>query len=348
MTRHFLFFALLATPAQADTGGGLRLWVGSGYDTNARRDFVKDDRSNGVEAEPDVVLSAIGSADGLYQGESAQLGGGYDIGLRKFLRLSSEDVVIQSATAGGAIALGRTLGLAVAGRVKDRRGADRDYSDLAADASLEFVPDASVDCKLRGGGHRFLYWNRIAYSFAATELGLNARYRFDKRHSAFVFGDVGFRRYQANAEHDEDDPDPPPAAPRRDLVLSGGAGYSFRGPFTLTLTYSYTEQTSNSFGETVLRHRLSATAGLRLPASLTVLAQGGLQLSSFPDGVSISGGLNITEDDESHNSLSVKLVRPVSAHVDAEVRYALYQDRLPKNRFEYLRQHAWVGLSWRL
>lgn len=294
------------------------------------------------------MVSVLGSAEGRYRGPSFQASGGYDLGLREFLRLPSENVVIQSANADASVAVGRSLGLGLDARAKDRRGGERDYSDLFAEAFLEFVPDSAVELKVRGGAHRFLYWDQIAYSFAAPEVGAYARYRFDKHHSAFAFGDLGLRRYQSMTRASPANIAPPPAVRRDDRLLSGGAGYSFRGPFTLTLSYSYTEQSSNSFGETVLRHRLAATGGTRLPWRLTLLAQAVWQPASYPDGVNLSDELNITEDEDNYSSVSAKLLRPLSEHVDVEVRYSYAWGALQKNGLSYSRHLAWLGLTWRL
>lgn len=346
MNRRLLAIALLWTaPAAAEASGALRLWVGSGLDSNARRDFTSP--STEVRPEADGVVSAIGSGEGRVQGEASQLNGALDLGVRKFLQLPSEDVFISSGAVDGSVALGRYFGLGLGGRAKDRRGGDRDYSDLTGEAFLELVPDRSLQLRLRGGGHRFLYWNRIEYSFAATELGALCRYRFDRRHGVFLFGDLGLRRYQGLTNQDPELEDPPPRVQRKDLALSAGAGYSYRGPFTLAVTYSYSEQQSNSFGESSWRHRLSVTGGFRLPARLTLLGQLGLQLSRL-DRVYLSPELVIAEDDESHNSVSLKLVRPVSESLDAELKLATYQNWLPRNDLEYRRLVGWLGLTWRL
>lgn len=338
----------LASVARAELDGDLRLWVGTGYDSNATRSFVRADGANAHEAQPDVAISALGSAEGRLRGERGWLAGGYDLGVRGFLRLPSENVLIQSAALEGGLALDRKLALSLDARGKDRRGGARDYTDLLTGAALAYVPDPAVELRVRGGAHRFLYWIDLPYSFSATELGFSARYRFDRRHSVVAFGDLGLRRYMGLTHPNPDVDDPPEPTRRADQVLTGGLGYTYRGPFALSITYSYTEQVSNSFGETILRHRLTATGGTRLPWRLMLLGQVAFQLSHYPDGVFLSSELNIGEDDDAHNSLSAKLVRPLSDHLDAELRYALYQDRLPQNGLTYLRQLGWVGMTWRL
>src|SRR6185436_1556118 len=142
---------------------------------------------------------------------------------------------------------------------------------------------------------------------------------------------------------------------------SGGAGFTHRGPFTLSISYSYSENASNSYGERALRHRLSVSAGTRIFWDLTVLAQVAVQKSDFPQGIVLtgcvkrpdgttdcSGQLKVAEDEDNHNSASLKLVRPITETVDAELKLAWYQDRFPGNDLDYSRALGWFGLTWSL
>jgi hypothetical protein len=289
----------------------------------------------------------VGSVDGRARFERFQLSGNYDLGARNFLQYATEDVLIQSANAQGSTVLGRHLGVGIEGRARDRRGGQRDYSDLAAMAYLEFVPDEKVDIRVHAGAHRFVYWPVFQYSFGATEAGGVARYRFDRRHSAFAFGDLGLRRYNDLARS-RFVIEPTAGRDRADTFLMAGAGYSYRGPFALTVSYSLADQSSNSFGESSVRHRLAATGGFRLPWKLTLLCQVALQLTRFPDGVFLSPEVILAEDDENHNSVSMELVLPLTEKIDVEIRYALFQNFLPENDLSYFRQITWAGLSWRL
>lgn len=351
MARAFLPVLVLSvlwstTALCADLKGKLRVSTGAGVDTNARRD------ADVVGHVSDGLVSFVGEAEGRATFDSWQLSGSYEGGVRKFILYPSEDVLVQSANGEGSIAIGRFAGVGVRGRVRDRRGGDRDYSDLAASAFVEFVPDATLDVQVYGTGHRFIYWgtgstNDFRYSFAAPEVGATARYRFDKRHSVVVFGELALRNYNGFAEFDPAIPeaDRPPPQRREDSAFSVGAGYALKGPIPLAVTYSYFDQSSNSFGETLRRHRLSATAAFRLPWRFFLFAQAQAQLSSYPEGFRISPELVLDEDAENHNAFSLKLVRPVAEVLDVEARFAWYQNVLP--HFAYHRQLYWMGLTWR-
>ncbi|WP_224372236.1 hypothetical protein [Hyalangium versicolor] len=342
-----LLLAALVLPGGArasDTEGALRLTSRLMVDSNAPRDF------HGPETPAplaDLALSVLAAADGRITGESLQLVGRYELGGRKYARYTSEDVLVQAGALEGSMALGTQAGLGLEGRAKDRRGGSRDYSDLGADAFLEYVPDVRLALRIRAGAHRFVYRPDSRANFGGSEVGFLGRYRFDRRHSLSVFGEYGGRRYGVEAR-------PPPERQglslgrRQDGALSAGATYTYRGPLALGLTYTFQEISSNSFGETVLRHRLSGSVGLKLPWNVTALAQGALGLSRYPDGIYLSPEIILVEEDEGQNALSLKLARPVNAHLDLELSYSLYGTRLPRNELSYLRQVAGVGLTWRM
>ena len=268
--------------------------------------------------------------------------GRYELGGRKYVKYTTEDVLIQAAALEASTALGTQLGLGVEGRAKDRRGG-RGTTRISAR-----TPSSST-CRTCGwrsgcavGAHRFVYRPDSRASFGNPEWSFLGRYRFNRRHSLSVFGEYGARRYSAEAR-------PPPqrdeASPgrREDGALSAGASYAYKGPLALGLTYTYQVISSNSFGETVLRHRLSGSAGLRLPWNLTLLMQGGLGVSRYPDGIFLSPEIILVEEDEGQNSLSLKLARPVSAHLDAELSYGLYSTSLPRNELSYYgRWEGWA------
>lgn len=337
-----LCLALAGGAHAADVEGSLRVTGRLLVDGNAPRDFTAQGSHPDTS---DVVLSLLAAGEGRYTADRWQLVGRYDVGGRKYVAFASEDVLVQAAAVEGSFALGSSLGLGVEGRAKDRRGGSRAYTDLAASAFLEYAPDAQLALRVRAGAHRFLYRPDFRANFGSPEVGFLARYRLNPRHALSVSGEYGTRRYSVAVQS------PPGTEPRtgqrQDGALQASVGYTYKGPLVLGLTYTYQEIDSNSFGETVQRHRLSGNAGVRLPWKLTLLAQGTLGLNLYPDGVYLSPELTLLDEDEAQNSLSLKLVRPLSGHVDAELSFAAYGTRLPNSGLSYSRQVGSFGLTWR-
>lgn len=332
------------TAGAADFRGRARLWLGPGFDSNARREFV----SSGVATQPDGFLFGLGQLEGVLTfAERFRVVGAYDVAGRKFITLPTEDTVVQSAQLEGTVSFARFFAFGVAGHLRDRRGAARDYTDLQGGAVLDFFPDAKVELRAAINAHRFLFYNRFAYSFWGPDGWLSARYRFDRRHSISIVGGFNPRTYNsdARARPGPEGTEPPPPVVRQDNVFNASVSYSFRGPFHFSFSYGYYDQTSNSFGETIRRHRLSATGGVMLPWKITAIASITWQPSLFPDGVYLAPDLTVVEDDETVSSATLKLVRPINKWLDVDVRYAGYLGIFPDNAFLYLRHVVSVGVS---
>ena len=337
---------VLSTPSASaiDFQGRARLWVGPAFDSNARRDFV----SSGLATQPDLFLYGLGQLEGILRlGERVRISGSYDISGRKFLVLPTEDTVVQAAQLEGTVSFAKYFAFGISGRARDRRGAERDYSDLIGGALLDFLPDPSVDVRVQINAHRFIFWNRFAYSFSGPDGSLSARYRFNRRHSVSAFGSYNPRTYNAiaRARPGPEGSEPPPEMTRRDAVFGGGLSYSYRGPFHFTFSYSYLDQASNSFGESVQRHRLNATLGVRLPWDLMLLGSLTWQPAVFPQGVYLSPDLTVLEEDENVSSVTLKVVKPLNKWLDLDVRYAGFLGILPQNDFLYLRHVVSAGVA---
>jgi hypothetical protein len=210
---------------------------------------------------------------------------------------------------------------------------------------VTLVPDTHLELTLHVAAHRFLYRGYHAASFGAAEGELQVRYRIDRRQSLLAGGQLGGRHHPglAYARPGED----LSGRRREDAVVGAHLGYSYRGPFTFQLSYAYVGQQSNSYGETLLRHQLVASGGVRLPWQLTAVGQLTLQLLELPDGPPQNPDVTLVHDEETQNSISVKLARPLSPQLDVEARYALYAGFIPQPGMDYLRQVATVGITWR-
>lgn len=346
-----------ATTNAADFKAGARVWAGTGVDTNPHRDFT----SANITPPVDLFGSVLTSLNGTLETESGfRLYGSYDFAGRKFLIFPREDTLIQSALLDGSMAVGQYLLVGLAGKIRDRRGAQRDYSDLASEVYVDFVPDAHLDFKIRAGAHRFLYWNQFGSSFWGPSFGASVLYRFNKRHSAFLLGDFEPHSHNADACLRVYTPDKPddvicqeePRPPRRqDSVIAVAAGYTFRGPIHFTAQYAYVDSSSNSYAETYRRHRISATLGVLLPLDLTLLVSGAVQFAQYPEGLRLNNempgapDLKLQEDDENANMASLKLVHPLGKHFDIDLKYAAYFNKLGK--FTYLRMVGSIGVGWK-
>ncbi len=334
--------AALPAPAQPQFQANGRATLLTGADTNARRDY-------------DPTLSGLDSATSLVLDGSARYGNGpfrafgdLSVGGRKFILLPSEDVLVTAGSLELELTPLQSLSFSLLGTGKDRRGGERDYTDGTAQAWLTWMPDARLQVRARAGMHAFEYRPNPDYGFTALEGGATVSWRFDARHRLLGAVDMGQRRYPTVLRLPPNVEDPGGLPGRSDGVLTASAGYEYRGPVRVRADYSYFEQRSNSFGETNLRHRLSAQVGVRLPWDVTAVATAALQLTRFPDGIYLSSDVLLVQDEENANTVSLRFARPVSAHVDVELRYALFQYRLPQNNLEYLRQVAFAGISARI
>lgn len=327
-----------STAAAMEWEGEIRGATLGGFDSNAVRGYGGD--------APDGFGSLQLSLAGAGRGGRLSLGGGYELGGRKFALFPSEDTLVQAATADLSYRAARPLIAGLTFDGKDRRGALRSYTNLSARAFVSFVPDEALEVRAAIGGRWFRFYPSALYDFGALEGLVTARLRIDRRHHLTAFGELGSRDFSGAPAIAP--PGGTPAGTRRDGVLSVGLGYSYRGPWQASVSWSFLDEGSNSYGFRLSRHRLDATFGVRLPWTLLLLGQGNVQLTSFPDGLYLAPDQQLREDDENHNGLSLKLLRPLTPHWDLELKAALYLNRLPDNGLTYLRQVTTVGLRFRL
>ena len=321
----------------AEWNGGLRATGFVGVDSNPARDFA---------ANPywDVGLSGIAAGEAQVETERALVRGTYEVGGRIYGLHPDASTLVQQGSLQGSWFGVRAFQFSLQADVKDRRGADHPYSDVRGAGRIGYALDAKASLSVEGGVERFVYREYFPYSFGAPFVSGEARYKFDRHHG--LTASLGYepRQYSARAVAT------PPASgfsgPRLDTVLLAEAGYTYRGPFQLGVRYGYSDQSSNSFGESLSRHSLSVLFGMQLGWQVTLLAQGTLQLVRYPDGVYLSPDLQLA-DDENTNSVSVRLARPLSKHVDLELRYAFYASELPSSRLHYRRNVGGVGFTWR-
>jgi len=145
-------------------------------------------------------------------------------------------------------------------------------------------------------------------------------------------------------------PDPSCSAgtsiPRRDRYQRAGVELTYTGSFLAAAGYQATLVDSNSYGQSVVRHRatLSATKDLKWQLYGTALAT--LQLDQYLDGLVVAEDLQnqtfSSIEDENRSSLQLRLARAVTAAWSVESRAAIWRD-LGGDMTSFRRELFYVG-----
>ncbi len=140
----------------------------------------------------------------------------------------------------------------------------------------------------------------------------------------------------------------PTTQPRRDRFQRGGFELTYTGSVVAAAGYQLTVIDSNSFGQSIVRHRLSASATIELPWTLIGTALATLQLDDYIDGLLQQKDLQFQEftslDDVNRSSLQLRVSRRVSTAWAAEARAALWRDLGSDTMFtSYQRELIYVG-----
>lgn len=141
------------------------------------------------------------------------------------------------------------------------------------------------------------------------------------------------------------------AATRADLFHDGAVDLSYTRSFILGLRYGLQFNDSNSFGQSLVRHRIELSGTTELFAEIYLNAKLVLQLNQFVDTLLLGGdvGTFISIEDETRNGLVVHLTRELGETWLIEVRYAFYANAFTPDASPYRRHTAYLGLvySWK-
>lgn len=240
-----------------------------------------------------------------------------------------------------------SLGVAVAAvdalPITNEVGA-RTFSNLGADGVL--VLDGSNDRHLTVGfGWRdFSYkenhdfdWSGPAAS-ARLDLNLWAPSGGTRSLELAAYAAFEAREYNSTALADACAPDAPASdscsagtsRTRRDRSQRIGAEATYTGRVVATLGYQLTVIDSNSFGQSLIRHRTTASVTRSLPWNMFGTALAILQIDQFVDGLVVKKDLQRSEftslDDENRSSLQLRIGRPLTAAWSVETRGAIWRD----------------------
>lgn len=132
---------------------------------------------------------------------------------------------------------------------------------------------------------------------------------------------------------------------RQDTFQALSAHASWRGPVLLDAGYTYSQNTSNSYGQNLARHNLSATLNAPLPLNLFASLKLDLQRTAYEDAVFLDANFRVDEDNR--NALVVAMGRPLGEHWEVEARYSYYAQEFGAGE-DYARQTLQLGLGYAL
>ena len=237
----------------------------------------------------------------------------------------------------------------------------RTFRTAAADAMLVLRKGEDRVLTVNVGPRYFAYKPERAYDWwgpsISARLDLNLWEPSGGARSLELAGVVGFeaRMFEsvasASACADGAPPSPECFAPtslrRRDRYQRAGIELTYTGSFIATAGYLLTVIDSNSYGQSVVRHRGTVSATTELPKKLigTVLAT--LQIDRYLDGLVVQKDLQHQEytnlDDANRSSLQFRLARRVTDAWSLEGRVAIWRDLGGTLDTEYRRELVYFG-----
>lgn len=124
------------------------------------------------------------------------------------------------------------------------------------------------------------------------------------------------------------------------IIYTGDRIYSARYELAIT--------DSNSFGRSLIRHRLQLGATTELVARVFLTVNVAVQFDGYLDGLYLGpDDTGQPIDDENHNALSLLLARDITQAWSLEARYGLHTSELGDEQRSYRRQVVYVGAVYR-
>ena len=325
--------------------------AGAEADTNVTR----IDGGPGLE---DPIIAAVGRAGGRVDHKGRVLGGAYAFDVSALARMvgseqaraKPENVMLYAGQArwlhgieSRPVAVGFDLLAADTVAFTDRTGA-RTFRNLGGDALAVLGSGEDRHLTLAIGGRDFAYKPKREFDWrgpvASARLDVALWQSSDKTRMLELATTLAFeaRSFASTAIVNGCPPDAPPAeqcpqpttVPRRDRYQRANAELSWTGEVVATAAYQLTVIDSNSYGQSLLRHRIMASATVELVDKLFGSATATLQIDQYPDSVLIEIAVPRQEftnlEDESRSSLQLRIARELSAAWSLEARAAIWRD----------------------
>jgi hypothetical protein len=321
----------------------------SGWDTNVYRNFA-DSASASLPGGGLVIGDGFLQIDGdldvsgrPWSHQRTELTA--ELGARLFATQGPEDALVGQAMLVHDIALSRKIVLKFDASGKDKwvDDDDRAFANYGAGAGVSIGPWLRTRLDLRAGYQAFDYFPDTDFS----EQGPSASATLVSNPWRKQYFHVGYRLMPQYYQGAQLLPSGAAVGQRFDWYHVATAGYALQAPFVLSLTYSFVDDQSDSYGESFLRHRVELLVGVLLPWGIYLVGGGALQITSYPDGLYLSPQLLLLEDDDDLNDVSVKVSKDIGKGFAVEARYGYYRNDFEQNGLAYERQVAYLGVVWR-
>lgn len=137
---------------------------------------------------------------------------------------------------------------------------------------------------------------------------------------------------------------------RRDRYQRAGVALTWTGALVATGSYQLTVIDSNSYGQSLIRQRITAQVTTELPGKLFATGAATLQIDDYPDGIPILKDVQHQEftnlEDENRSSLQVLLTRALSDTWSVEARGALWRDFASISAAAFRRTLVYAGVVY--
>lgn len=241
------------------------------------------------------------------------------------------------------VAIGAGITAADAVSLTSQIGA-RTFSNLGADALLSLRDGESGALTIAAGARRFRYKPDHDFDWsgptASARLDLTLWEPAGGTRSVELAATLGIeaRSYASTALASACPTDAPPSPdcfagtslPRRDRHHRAAVEVTWIGGVIAAAGYQLSVTDSNSFGQSLVRHRVTLSATTDLPWKLYGTALATLQIDQYLDGLIVQKDLQHQEftslDDENRSSLQLRLARELTESWSVEGRAAIWRD----------------------
>ena len=367
--------ALIAGILGVARTAGAEAWTMT-METGAEADTNVERVETGAGATAEPIAAPVGVIGAQLANQGRVLDGAYAVGGSALARLVAssqarpENVMLLSgegrwlhAIESRPIAAGLSLIAADALPITGGTGA-RTFRNLGADALLSLWSGEDRRLTLSVGARDFSYKPSHAFDWYGpvgnTRLDLVLWQTSDKTRALELAATFGLeeRTYASTALADTCPPNALPSyqclggtsLTRRDHYQRANLELKWVGEIIATAGYQLTVIDSNSYGQSLIRHRITASGTVELASRLYGTATATLQIDQYPDGVLIEKDFQNQEftslEDESRSSLQVRLARELSAAWSLEARGAVWRDVGNTGGMSFRRELIYAGVVY--